>query len=58
MHILLTLAYGIYLLHCEVIEAPVGLVDSNAEWPAMLPMVLFGELRNGHALFVLLDCVP
>jgi hypothetical protein len=46
------------LLRGEVIETPVSLVDSNAEWPAMAPMVLFGELGDRHALFVLLDRVP
>jgi hypothetical protein len=56
--VLLTLPYSVYLLHREVVEAPIGLVNSNAEWPAMTLMVFFSELRNRYALFVLLDCVP
>ena len=58
LRVLLTLPYGIHLLHREVVEAPIGLVDSNAEWPAMTPVVLFGKLRNRYALFVLLDSIP
>lgn len=58
LRVLLTLPYGIHLLHREVVEAPIGLVDSNAEWPAMTPVVLFGKLRNRYALFVLLNRIP
>jgi hypothetical protein len=58
MRALLALPYRVDLLRGEVIETPVSLVDSNAEWPAMAPMVLFGELGDRHALFVLLDRVP
>ena len=53
LRVLLTLPYGIHLLHREVVEAPIGLVDSNAEWPAMTPGV-----RNRYALFVLLNRIP
>lgn len=58
LRVLLTLPYGIHLLYREVVEAPIGLVDSNAEWPAMTPVVLFGKLCNRYALFVLLDRIP
>jgi hypothetical protein len=58
MCVLPTLAYSVNLLDREIIEAPIGLVDSNAEWSAMTLMVFFGELRNRYALFVLLDGIP
>jgi hypothetical protein len=53
-----TLANRIHLLGREVIEAPVRLVHGNSEGLAMAAVVLFGELSDRDALFVMLDRVP
>jgi hypothetical protein len=58
MFVLPTLAYSVNLLDCKIIEAPIGLVDSNAERSAMTLMVFFGKLGDWYALFVLLDGIP
>jgi hypothetical protein len=53
-----SVSYGVDLLRREVVEAPVGLVDGDAKGLAMASVVVFGELRNWDAFFVVLDRVP
>ena len=55
---LLTFTDHIDLLSCEVVEAPIRLVDSDSKRLAMTAVVIFSELRNRHNLFVASDCIP
>lgn len=55
---LLTIADCIDLLGREIVEAPIGLVDSDSERLAMTPVVIFSELCNWNDFFVPPDSIP
>ena len=46
------------MLGCEIVEAPIGLVDSDSERLAMTPVVIFSELCNRNGFFVAPDSIP
>ena len=54
----LALSDCIHLLRGKVVEAPVSLIDGDAERLPMAAVVVFGELRDCDTLFVMLDRVP
>ena len=55
---ILALPNCIDLLLREVVETPVGLVHGDPEGLPMAAVVVFSELRDCDALFVILNRVP
>ena len=55
---LLTFSDHIDLLSCEIVEAPICLIDGDSKRLTMTPVMIFSELRDWNNLFVASDCIP